>query len=467
MSNYQESFTTSGASSDETAQVYTNTQYPYEVTASSGYNSSSYAESRNVNQIVSDVLSSQTIRETNSNTYFAGNSSSSSNAFSSPYFSDIESAVIRSQQPIESNETEEITVNGQRGIWLNRAEVINWRGSLPISDYPINQDEHPEMITKRASHNVEYVQELAIRYLRPPTPEQPGDIIITQEANIHTAPAPPLVIRQQPPRPATPEPIVVREAPPQPPPQAGRKLITISGKRLPPPPRKVIIERLAPIPTKPQSIIIERWLPYNLPKRRVIFQRSGERDSTVVAPKNVIVQWEAPTVSVKKEVKYLGVVRANPLEYVERYGSTLKTSRDLPEFVYDIKAPEGISLASDHHHHRACHELEGDIHALKLIDLDREGLGEYKSQVYSTPISYSSSLSAQGSVVISEIFNEIDLNGNGTLSLSEAEKLLIQLNHRLGRNYTERDAQAFFRALDVNRDGRISLREFREAFNRL
>ena len=52
---------------------------------------------------------------------------------------------------------------------------------------------------------------MAIRYLRPPTPPIPGDIIITQEANTLTAPAPPLVIRQQPPRPDTPEPVVIRE----------------------------------------------------------------------------------------------------------------------------------------------------------------------------------------------------------------------------------------------------------------
>jgi hypothetical protein len=464
MSYYQESFTTSGASSDETVQGYVNIQYPREVVTSSGYNSSAHTETRNVNQIVNDVLTSQIIREQNSST-FPGNSGSISNAFSNTYLSEIEAAVLRSQQPIESNETEEITVNGQRGIWLNRAEVINWRGSLPISDYPINQDEHPEMITKNALRNIEYVQELAIRYLRPPTPEPAGEIIINQEANIYIPSAPPLIIRQQPPRPTTPEPIVIREAPPQPPPQVGRKVITISGKRLPPPPRKVIIERLAPIPTKPQSVIIERWLPFNLPKRRVVFQRSGERDSIQLTPKNMIVQWEAPQVSIKKEVKYLGVVKANPTEYRERYGSTLKTSKDLPEFVHDIKTPEGISLAADHQ--RANYELEGDIHALKLIDLDREGLSEYKSQVYSTPISYSSSLSAQGSLVISEIFNDIDRNGSETLSISEAEKLLIQLNNRLGRSYTEREAQAFFRGLDLNRDGRISLREFREVFNRL
>lgn len=68
------------------------------------------------------------------------------------------------------------------------------------------------------------------------------------------------------------------------------------GKRLPPPPRKVIIERLAPLPSKPQAVLIERWLPYSQVKRRVIYQRSNERDAVVVKPKNVIVQWEAPQV---------------------------------------------------------------------------------------------------------------------------------------------------------------------------
>ena len=165
---------------------------------------------------------------------------------------------------------------------------------------------------------MQYIQELAIRYLRPPTPPAPGEIIITQERNILPAPAPPLVIRQQPPRPSTPEPLIIREAPPQAPQPIGRKLITISGKRLPPPPRKVVIERLAPMPSKPQSVLIERWLPYNDVKRRVIFQ-AAPPDPVVIKPRNVIVQWEAPNVAVRKEYKYLGVVRANPCEYVQRY----------------------------------------------------------------------------------------------------------------------------------------------------
>jgi len=171
-------------------------------------------------------------------------------------------SILRSLNPIEVNETEEISVFGNKGVWVNKAEVMNWRGDLSINEYVINEDANPEVIMKRIDRSIEYVQELAIRYLRPPTPPAPGDIVITMEANVATGPAPPLIIRQQPARASTPEPLVVREAPPQPPPAVGTKRITISGKRLPPPPRKVIIERLAPLPSKPQNVIIERWLPY-------------------------------------------------------------------------------------------------------------------------------------------------------------------------------------------------------------
>jgi hypothetical protein len=187
--------------------------------------------------------------------------------------------------------------------------------------------------------------------------------------------------------------LIVREAPPQPPAQVGRKVITISGKRLPPPPRKVVIERLAPLPSKPQSVIIERWLPYPETKRRVIFQRSGERDPVVAPPRNVIVQWEAPEVNIRKEFKFLGVIRANPIEYAQRYGAHMKLSRELPQFVLDIPTSEGFVLAADYKQ-TAHHELEGDVHALKLIDLEREGLGEYRNFLNQLHVQTSSTYSS-------------------------------------------------------------------------
>jgi len=297
------------------------------------------------------------------------------------YYSEVEAAILRSaDEPISVNESEEVNAGGQRGIYANKAEVVNWRGPLPITEYSINEDPNPEVITKRVTQQLEYVQELAIRYLRPPTPPAAGEIVITQEPNILTPPAPPLVIRQQPARPVTPEPLVIREAPPQAPAPVGRKLITISGRRLPPPPRKVVIERMAPLPSKPQSVLVERWLPYQETKRRVIFQGAAS-DPVVVKPRNVIVQWEAPNIVVKKEQKFLGVVRANPNEYVQRYAHSLKPSKDLPQFVLDMQTPRGLVLAADHKP-KPNHDLEGDLDALKLVDLDREGLTQYKSYVH-------------------------------------------------------------------------------------
>lgn len=72
-------------------------------------------------------------------------------------------------------------------------------------------DAAPEIINKKPAQQLEYIQELAIRYLRPPTPASPEPILIKQEPNVLTPPGPPVVIRQQPPRPVTPGPLIIRE----------------------------------------------------------------------------------------------------------------------------------------------------------------------------------------------------------------------------------------------------------------
>ena len=104
---------------------------------------------------------------------------------------------------------------------------------------------------------------------------------------------------------------------------------------MPPPPRKVVIERLAALPKAPQNVIIERWLPYKELKRQVIFNRPNDVASAV-STRNMIVQWELPDVNIRKEVKYLGTINANPAEYVQRYGSSLKNAESLPEFITEI-----------------------------------------------------------------------------------------------------------------------------------
>jgi Ca2+-binding EF-hand superfamily protein len=413
--------------------------------------------------------------------------------------SQVEAAILRSTDPIDIHETEEIIVNGERGILANKSELINWHGELPLSQYAINDDQNPEIIHKQTNQNIVYHQEIAIRYLRPPTPPPPGEILIQQEESSVAPPAPPLVIRQQPPRPTTPPPLVIREAPPPPPPEVGRKIITITGKQIPPPPRKVIIERLPTLPSKPQSVIIERWLPYKQIKRKIIYVKSSNSGVVSERPKNVVIQWESPKVQVKKEFKDLGVVKANPIEYVQRYGNSLKRSIELPPFVKEIKPPSGVVLAAESSGTPTMYELEGDVHALNLIDLEREGLVEYRylvkqlesqsSAAYSiTNDEYASqegninSSNSSNSIEnvndnqsntnsnnsnkqqLSEIFKSIRIDSNNTISLEDTEMLFLKLNNHLGRYFEENDLRAFLNALNLNENGRVNFSEFRSLF---
>jgi len=156
----------------------------------------------------------------------------------------------------------------------------------------------------------------------------------------------------------------------------------VAGKHIPPPPRRVIIERLAPLPAKPRSVIIERWLSYPEQKRRVIFMPAAEYAGHA-KQSNLIIQWEAPKVIERREFKDLGVVRANPQEYLQHYGTSLVNFSQLPDFAHNLKPPSGFTLAcsksfqSSQSSQQYCHKLEGDTFALKMCDLEKEGLGMY------------------------------------------------------------------------------------------
>jgi hypothetical protein len=50
--------------------------------------------------------------------------------------------------------------------------------------YKINFDPNPQIIRKHANDAVTYKQEVAVRYLRPPTPPPPGPLIIKEVSEI-------------------------------------------------------------------------------------------------------------------------------------------------------------------------------------------------------------------------------------------------------------------------------------------
>ncbi len=228
----------------------------------------------------------------------------------------------------------------------------------------------------------------------------------------------------------------------------------------------------------------------------------------IVKPRNVIVQWKAPEIRVEKEYKYLGIIRANPVEYVQRYGPSLKSSSDLPQYVrciyelilsilkisllYDLlkvldaKNPEGIVLAAESSLGHV-YELEGDVEELKKINqldsdlLDREGLSEYKS--YLNDLNDESSASNTNSntsndissiskssliksieIELEKIFKIIDFKNTGNIHVNEAIRVILRLLSRLGIERNIDNVVDYFKSLVRNPEKTICFEKFKQAF---
>ena len=113
----------------------------------------------------------------------------------------------------------------------------------------------------------------------------------------------------------------------------------------------------------------------------MIFNKSTAPVPAVANPRNVVIQWEAPEVKVRKEIKYLGVIKANPFEYVKRYGVILKTADQMPQYVKDIQTPSEIGVLAADYNVSNVPQLEGELEGFKFVDLDKEGMSEYKAQL--------------------------------------------------------------------------------------
>lgn len=64
----------------------------------------------------------------------------------------------------------------------------------------------------------------------------------------------------------------------------------------------------------------------------------------------------------------------------------MKSATELPDYVLNIKTPDDLVLAANLK--TDMHELEGDLQAMKLVNLDSEGLSEYKSYLTKLGINY-------------------------------------------------------------------------------
>ena len=70
----------------------------------------------------------------------------------------------------------------------------------------------------------------------------------------------------------------------------------------------------------------------------------------------------------------LGVENADPAAYVQQHGASLKSSNELPQFALDAKPPAPLDGVVEV-------DLTGDLHGLKLFNLEKEGLSQYQKYV--------------------------------------------------------------------------------------
>ena len=130
-----------------------------------------------------------------------------------------------------------------------------------------------------------------------------------------------------------------------------------------------IIDQFPELSIEQQTNLINKWVPFCDIQKKIIVPDAD--------PKKFIFNYNSSNLSAKKELNYLGIIDVNPDEYTQKYGAELKQSTDLPKYILDIKTPDNLKLAAEITE-PDIHELEGDVNALKLVDLDREELGIYR-----------------------------------------------------------------------------------------
>ena len=134
------------------------------------------------------------------------------------------------------------------------------------------------------------------------------------------------------------------------------------------------IEKLIELTYKPIDVILGGCLKLNKVTSKIILNPKPE-DPEPPKTKNLIIEWEKMKCNITERITDLGVEKCNPNEYVEKHGESLIQSEAMPEIANKaaVEAVEkhGKELASQNKI-KYFNQLEGDIHALSLIDLDKE-----------------------------------------------------------------------------------------------
>lgn len=204
------------------------------------------------------------------------------------------------------------------------------------------RDPNPEIIRRTVDCPTNYQQRVFLRCLEPPV-QEPGPIIVKQVRPPPAPPLPPLIIREEGTVGRAPRCIVLRERPPPPPPRSQPEIKICHLPPSPPPPRAVIIERYPSLPDRPADVVIERWLPYRFSGERRRIVEPPPPATRYPEPRNRIICLQCTPGVPTRRFHNLGVLPANPVDYVARYGSSLLDRATLEQRARELGVVEDIS----------------------------------------------------------------------------------------------------------------------------
>jgi hypothetical protein len=149
--------------------------------------------------------------------------------------------------------------------------------------------------------------------------------------------------------------------------------------------------------TKTQTVITKTLLPPKL-----VVQQKPQ-------PKVKVIPRLPPKVKVVSKVKYLGVVNADPDEYVKKYGSTLMPLEEISNYVTDLKLSPSFFKTDTYPHVQTTYDDE---------------LRRYLEATLSQQKSFTRNSTAidgtSPSAAIRDLFDFIDVPNRGVIKLGEA-----------------------------------------------
>ena len=145
-----------------------------------------------------------------------------------------------------------------------------------------------------------------------------------------------------------------------------------------------------------------------------------------------------------------------------QFVQSIKTPSDLGQLAWEFKSVNG-----------GIHELDGNLEGFAYVNLDTEGLTQYRAQLLARGIrdlgasSSSSSSSSSGvSAAAGQIFDMIDYDRSGEIEVFEAERIVLKLNSQLQRSYGEAEVKQFFGSVSGG-SSKIGRNAFMTAFAKL